>query len=110
MTSASSFQNSLPVSASHQKHRSGVSSMSPRDFSAKTDVLTYRQHFAMIWRDFIMSNFESPAHVAHVFKVDPTTSEKWWAGSHAPQGWVVGRAMADPSLRDAAIRTLTEAR
>lgn len=83
--------------------------MSPRKFSDKSDVLSYRQYFALVWRDYIRENFESPAHVAHVFKVDPTTSEKWWAGSHAPQGWVVGRALSDPELRDSAIKTLSEA-
>jgi hypothetical protein len=77
--------------------------------SASTDVRTYRQHFAEVWRDFIVAEFESPAHVAFTFKVDPSTAEKWWAGSHAPQGWVVGRAMSDPAIRDAAIRALVEA-
>lgn len=77
------------------------------DTGKLSDARAYRAHFALIWRDFIRSNFESPAHVAHVFKVDPTTSEKWWAGSHAPQGWVVGRAMSDPGLRPATIKALT---
>ncbi|MDE0590441.1 hypothetical protein OU789_10930 [Halocynthiibacter sp. C4] len=83
--------------------------MSPRKFSERSAVLSYRQHFAIVWQQFIQDNFESPAHVAHVFKVDPTTAEKWWAGSHAPQGWVVGQAMSNPSTRDAAIRSFSEA-
>ncbi|KQI67067.1 hypothetical protein AN189_17515 [Loktanella sp. 3ANDIMAR09] len=65
--------------------------------------MTYRQHFAHMWRDFITSNFDSPAHAALVFRVDPSTAENWFAGTNAPQGWVVGRALSDPDLRDAAI-------
>ncbi len=102
-----------PVSSSHYQchhsrtqHGYEVSGMSTGKFSEKSDVLTYRQHFALVWRDFIKANFESPAHVAFVFKVDPTTSEKWWSGSHAPQGWVVGMAMADPAMREETIKTL----
>lgn len=77
--------------------------------ATKSEVLTYRQHFAERWCRFLHGEFEGPAHVAHVFKVDATTADNWWAGSNAPQGWVVGRAMADPAIRDAALRILTEA-
>ena len=80
--------------------------MSSRKFSERQDVMTYRQHFAQMWRDFIHQNFEDAAHAAHVFKVDPTTAANWWDGLNAPQGWVVGRALADPSMRDAAVAFL----
>lgn len=77
--------------------------MSPRKFSERREVLTYRQHFAALWQRFLHDNFESHTEAAFYFKVDPTTAEKWWSGSHAPQGWVVGRAISDHALRDAAI-------
>lgn len=80
--------------------------MSSRKFSARTEVLTYRQHFAHMWRDFIRANYESPAHAAMVFKVDPTTAANWFEGLNAPQGWVVGRALTDPSTRDAVLGCL----
>lgn len=80
--------------------------MSCRKFSAKSEVLTYRQHFALMWRDFITENYESPAHAAMAFRVDPSTAENWWVGANAPQGWVVGRALADPETRDAALSIL----
>lgn len=75
--------------------------MSSRKFSSRREVLTYRQHFALVWQRFIRENFDSPAHAAHVFQVDPTTSANWWDGLNAPQGWVVGRAIEDPAMRDA---------
>jgi hypothetical protein len=77
--------------------------MSCRKFSARSDVLTYRQQFAATWRDFIHANFESATEAAFVFRVDPSTAENWWQGSNAPQGWVVARALADPSTHDAAL-------
>lgn len=80
--------------------------MSSGKFSARSEVLTYRQHFALLWRDFITENFESPAHAAMVFKVDPSTAENWFAGVNAPQGWVVGRALTDPVTREAVIGIL----
>lgn len=83
--------------------------MSSGNNSAKREVLTYRQHFAYMWQRFCQENFEGPAHLAHVFKVDPTTSENWWNGTNAPQGWVIGKAVTDPELREAAIGALSEA-
>lgn len=77
--------------------------MSSGKFSARREVLTYRQHFALMWRDFIRANFESAAHAAHVFKVDPSTADNWWVGANAPQGWVVGRALSDPELGASAL-------
>lgn len=68
-----------------KQYRSKNMSTSPRKFSERSEVFTYRQHFALVWRDFIKANFESPAHVAHVLKVDPTTAEKWWAGRFTPR-------------------------
>lgn len=76
-------------------------------FSGRDDVLAYRQHFALVWQQFIVENFDSPAHAAHVFQVDATTAAKWWAGENAPSGWCVGRAIADPGLSRAAVGLLT---
>lgn len=80
--------------------------MSPRNFSARRDVLTYRQHFAIVWQRFLHENFESPAHAAHVFQVDGTTANKWWQGLNAPSGWVVGHAIKDPAMRPAVLSLL----
>jgi hypothetical protein len=66
--------------------------MSPRKFSHRAKVLTYRQHFAARWSDFVRSNFESPEHAAMEFGVDGSTAKKWWAGTHAPSGFAVGYA------------------
>lgn len=81
--------------------------MSPRKNSARREVMTYRQHFAVVWQRFVTENFDSPAHAAHVFQVDPSTAEKWWRGLNAPSGWVVAKAVADPDMRDAALNLLT---
>ena len=83
--------------------------MSSPKFSGRRDVLTYRQHFAIVWRQFITENFDSPAHAAHVFQVDATTAANWWMGLNAPSGWVVGRAIADPATRPAALALLVNA-
>ena len=100
----------VPDAVSRPTPCAGPGGMSSPKVSASTparrDVLTYRQHFALMWRDFIRSNYESPAHAAMVFRVDPSTAENWFAGSNAPQGWVVGRALADPDTRDAALSML----
>lgn len=70
---------------------------------------TYRQHFVCLWQTFIRENFRSPAHAADVFRVDASTAANWWDGLNAPQGWVVGRAIADPQYSEQAIRFLREA-
>jgi hypothetical protein len=80
--------------------------MSPRKFSDRREVLAYRQHFAVVWQQFVRDNFDSPAHVAHVFQVDATTADNWWEGFNAPSGWVVARAISDPDLRPAALSAL----
>lgn len=80
--------------------------MSSGKSSDRRAVLTYRQHFALVWQRFVQDNFDSPAHVAHVFQVDGSTAEGWWRGEHAPAGWVVGKAISDPGLRATAIDTL----
>jgi hypothetical protein len=80
--------------------------MSPRKFSGRREVLAYRQHFAAVWKQFVRDNFDSPAHVAHVFQVDSTTADNWWDGLNAPSGWVVARAVSDPALRQATISAL----
>ncbi|MCD2313133.1 hypothetical protein [Pseudosulfitobacter pseudonitzschiae] len=83
--------------------------MSSPKFSARTEVLTYRQQFAHTWQEFITATFESPAHAAMVFRVDPSTAENWFTGSNAPQGWVVGRALSDPTLRPQVLAKLAGA-
>ena len=83
--------------------------MSSPKFSGRRDVLTYRQHFAIVWQQFIVENFDSPAHAAHVFQVDATTAANGWMGLNAPSGWVVGRAIADPATRPAALALLVGA-
>lgn len=80
--------------------------MSSRIISAKSETLTYRQFFAVRWQRFVKANFESPAHAAMVFRVDPSTAENWFAGTNAPQGWVVGRAIDHPELGSAVIHYL----
>ena len=80
--------------------------MSSRKFSERHAVLSYRQTFAKVWQRFIVQNFDSPAHAAHVFQVDPTTSQNWFEGKNAPQGWVVARAINDPDLRTSALAAL----
>lgn len=81
--------------------------MSPGKYS-KRAALTYRAAFAHRWQRFILDNFESPEQVAVVFGVDASTARKWWEGSHAPSGFVVGYAYelmpnrAAQSLRAAA--------
>lgn len=80
--------------------------MSQRKFSDRKDVLTYRQHFAAVWQRFVTENFQSPAHVAHVFKVDPSTAENWWHGVNAPSGWALGIALRNRETRDAALHLI----
>jgi len=81
--------------------------MSSGKFSDRREVQTYRQHFAQVWQRFVLQNFDSPAHAAHVFQVDASTAEKWFKGLNAPSGWVVGKAISDPHMRDAALTLLT---
>lgn len=92
--------------SSQVQHREPGGRMSPRKFSGRDEVYTYRQSFAAIWQSFLHNNFESHVEAAFYFRVDPTTAEKWWAGGHAPQGWVIGKAIQDENLRDAAIQWL----
>lgn len=68
--------------------------MSPRKFSERREALTYREHFAQKWCAFLHAEFASPEEAAACFAVDGTTAKKWWAGSHAPSGFVVGYAYA----------------
>lgn len=81
--------------------------MSSRKFSGKFSVAasgTYRAQFAETWSRFVRAHYDSPVHVA--VGVDASTADNWWAGLNAPQGWVVGRAFADPATRAAALRHL----
>ena len=90
----------------YRNNASESRSMSSRKFSQRRDTLTFRQHFAVVWQQFIVENFDSPAHAAHVFQVDYTTAGNWWTGRNAPSGWVVGRAIADPETRAAVLALL----
>lgn len=74
-----------------------------RKFPDRAEVQSFRRVFCEVWQEFIHAEFESHVEVALYFKVDPTTAEKWWAGSHAPQGWVIGRALMDDSLQESLI-------
>ena len=93
-----------------QQHEIGAPEMSSQigweKSSQRRRALTYREHFAAIWRDFIRSNFDSPEHAAHVFRVNGRTAENWWEGLNAPSGWVVGEAINNPDLRDAALAAI----
>ena len=83
--------------------RKGSPRMSSGKFSDREAVTSYRRFYAKRWQRFITENFESPAHAAMVFKVDPTTAQNWFDGLNAPQGWVVGYALSKPEMRDAAL-------
>ena len=81
--------------------------MSSGKFSERREVLSYRQHFAIVWQRFVRENFQSPAHVAHVFQVDGSTAEKWWNGLNAPSWWVLGHAIRNRETREAVLSLLT---
>ena len=53
------------------------------------DAWSFRRHYAEVWKNYVRANFGSPADVAQSFQIDTSTAEKWWRGSHAPQGWAV---------------------
>lgn len=82
--------------------------MSAGMFSDAQAVTEYRRNFARRWARVLHQHFHGPAQVARAFGVDDSTAENWWAGANAPQGWVIGRAMVDPALREAALKELTE--
>lgn len=72
--------------------------MSSRKFSAREArraKMAYRATFKEKWRDFVRSEFESPAEVAHEFGCDPSTAEGWFEGHHAPAGPFVGYAFRE---------------
>lgn len=70
----------------------GVTSMSSGKFSGKTAKRDYRKSFPAKWQQFMLAEFESPAHAAFEFGCDPSTAEGWFEGSHAPSGPFVGYA------------------
>lgn len=78
-------------------------------FSERAKVLSYRQAFGAVWSDLLHEMFESPVDAAHFFRVDASTAEKWWKGLNAPQGWVIGRALAHPQTREATLKSLVNA-
>ncbi|MEY8143036.1 hypothetical protein [Falsihalocynthiibacter sp. CO-5D18] len=78
-------------------------------FSERSEVLSYRQAFGTVWSELLHEMFESPVDAAQFFRVDASTAEKWWKGLNAPQGWVIGRALAHPKTRDATLKTLVAA-
>lgn len=97
-------QHDHSAPAHHDAAGAGTSS---GKFSDRRAVLSYRQHFAAVWQRFVVANFDSPAHAAHVFQVDASTADNWFRGTNAPSGWIVARAVADPATRDAALAMLT---
>lgn len=107
MAQAAPSYSSEQVHSPQVNSSMGVNSMSSGKFSGRREVLSYRQHFAAVWQRFVTENFDSPAHAAHVFQVDGSTAEKWFRGLNAPSGWVVGKAIADPDMRAAALHLLT---
>ena len=81
--------------------------MSAGKFShCSDDDQSYRKFFARRWQRFLHENFDNPATVRKVFKVDRTTAENWWNGYNAPQGWAIGKAVRDPDLQESVIRHL----
>ena len=107
MAQAALFPSAEHIHSSQVNNSTGVISMSSGKFSGRREVLSYRQHFAVVWQRFVTENFESPAHAAHVFQVDASTADKWFRGLNAPSGWVVGKAISDPAMRAAALDLLT---
>lgn len=95
------FQNVFPA---REKHRDLNMSISTGKFSQST---TFRKVFARKWSEFIRENFHCPKQVSKAFGVDRTTSENWWEGRNAPQGWVVGLALTDPELGHSATKHIT---
>ena len=57
--------------------------------SARREVLSYRQSFALTWQRFIIQNFDSPAHAAHGigvyrrFSVGRQRHARWLPRGHA---------------------------
>jgi len=96
MTAAPSLclSNVDDVALSHPETCDRNVGMSPRKFSQRNKVLSYRQQFAGRWSDFIRTNFESPEHAAMIF-------------GHAPSGFAVGYAYEH--FRDQALCTLKAA-
>lgn len=95
---------SFPCSLSQGETWDRKSGMSPRKFSSRTRALSYREHFARRWADFLHEEFASPEEAAALFGVDGTTAKKWWAGSHSPSGFVVGLAIVE--FQDRAVAML----
>nr|WP_318272679.1 hypothetical protein [Paracoccus saliphilus] len=104
---APSFSTAEHIHSSQVNISTGAFSMSSGKISDRRSVMTYRQHFAVVWQRFVTENFDSPAHAAHVFQVDASTADKWFRGLNAPSGWVVGKAISDPHTREAALQLLT---
>ena len=77
--------------------------------NSRREVISYRQHFAEVWQRFVLQDFDSPAHAAHVFQVDASTKDNWFRGLNAPSGWVIGKAISDRQLLDAALPQLLAA-
>lgn len=70
---------------------------------------SYRQFFNKRWQRFVRENFPGgPSQIIQHFPgVTYQTADNWWNGFNAPQGWVIGRAIADPDLRESAIEHLS---
>ena len=72
--------------------------MSSREFSGRRAALAYRQGFPSLWSGFLRRNFDSPAEVAALYGVDPTTAENWWDARTGPSGFAVAWTLSDPEL------------
>lgn len=71
-------------------------------------AMDFRRVFARKWSVFIRENFSSTKEVQQAFGVDRATSENWWEGRNAPQGWAVGFAMTCPRLGPEVSRCIGE--
>lgn len=80
------------VGPSQANINTGFAMKSSPKFSARQDKREYRRSFASKWQQFMLNEFESPAHAAFEFGCDPGTAEGWFEGSHAPSGPFVGYA------------------
>ena len=72
--------------------------MSPKDFFAEGEALSYRRFFARVWSEFLRDNYSSPTEVARLFNVTVPCARNWWNGVNAPEGWIVAKVFAHPDL------------
>ena len=73
------------------------------------EARNFRAAWNATWAEFCVENFQSSAHLAHVFNVDERTARNWREGLNAPAGWAVAFALAAPETREAARQALVRA-